>query len=136
MPSCPVRLVPTLMLSVSLAACGSTPGRGAMEPALAESARPLSLEAPLTGELAPPCERLVFSFRPAERGEYEFEARSEVPVAVRLFEMSPDLYVATGRREGEASRVASELVPETEYAVTVTPGECRAASYSVAIARR
>lgn len=136
MSSSPLPTFPILLLPLALAACGSTPGRGAAEPALAETARPLTLEAPLAGELTPPCDRMVFSFRPTERGEYQFEARSEVPVAVRLFAMSPDLYLATGEREGDTSRVASELEPETEYAVTVTPRECRAAAYTVAIARR
>ena len=136
MLSSPVRLVPTLLVPLALTACGATPGGGAAEPALADAARPLTLEAPLAGELAPPCDRMVFSFRPTERGEYQFEARSEVPVAVRLFAMSPDLYLATGERDGDTSRVVSELEPETEYAVTVTPRECRAAPYTVAIARR
>ncbi|MFO0713643.1 MAG: hypothetical protein U0353_27570 [Sandaracinus sp.] len=122
--------------ALAAAGCGATPGRGADEPALADAARPVALEAPLTGTLEAPCERMVFSFRPTEAGTYDWEVRSEVPMAVRLFAMSPDLYVATGSREGEVSHVTAELDEGVDYAVTVTPRDCRAAPYEVAIARR
>lgn len=114
-----------------LAACGASPGAGAAEPTLAEAARPLT--ASLEGELTPPCERMVFAFRPEERGSYRFEASAEVPLALRLFSMSPDLYIATGRREGTVSSVSADLEPGTEYALTVTPAECRAVPYRVAV---
>lgn len=116
--------------------CGASTGRGADEPALADSAQALSLGTPLEGELGPPCDRLAFSFRPTERGHYEWEIRSEVPMSVRLFAMSPDLYIATGGREGDVSRVSGELDADVEYAVTATPRECRAAAYEVAVTRR
>ena len=125
-----------LLLLASMNGCGAAPGRGAEEPALADSAQALSLEAPLEGQLTPPCDRLAFSFRPTEPGSYDWEIRSEVPVSVRLFAMSPDLYLATGSREGDVSRVSSDLDADVDYAVTVTPRECRAADYQVAITRR
>lgn len=126
----------SLVLALSSLGCGAAPGGGAAEPALADSARPVTLEAPLAGELAPPCDRLAFSFRPAETGEYDWSFRSDVPASMRLFAMSPDLYLATGSREGDVSHVSSTLDADVEYAVTVTPRECRAAAYQVAITRR
>ncbi len=124
------------IVAASLGGCGASPGRGADEPALADSAQALSLDAPLAGQLTPPCDRLAFSFRPTERGNYDWEVRSDVAVSLRLFAMSPDLYLATGSREGEVSRVSGDLDANVDYAVTVTPRECRAAPYEVAITRR
>lgn len=121
-------LVPSL--SILFLACGASPGAGATEPSLAEAAQPLT--ATLEGTLSPPCERMVYSFRPPASGTYRFEASAEVPLALRLFSMSPDLYVATGRREGTTSSVSAELDPSTDYALTVTPSECRAVAYRVA----
>jgi hypothetical protein len=130
----------TLVLSVvaiaAASGCGASPGAGANEPALADSARSIEIGATERGELAPPCDRLVFGFRPTERGTYELSARSEVPVSLRLFATSPDLYVATGSRDGDVSRVSAELDADVEYAVTMTPRECRAAPYEVSLARR
>ena len=129
--------VRTASLFLSLAAgCGASPGGGANEPALADAAQPIQIGATEAGQLTPPCERLVFGFRPTERGTYELSARSEVPVSLRLFATSPDLYVATGSREGDVSRVSAELDADVEYAVTMTPRECRAAAYEVTLARR
>lgn len=119
-----------LSLSVLLVACGASPGSGAAEPSLAEAAQPLT--GTLEGTLSAPCERMVFSFRPSAAGTYRFEASAEVPLAVRLFSMGPDLYVATGARDGATSAVSAELDPATAYAVTVTPSECREVPYRVA----
>lgn len=115
-----------LSLSVLLVACGASP---AAEPSLAEAAQPLTDT--LEGTLSAPCERMVFSFQPSAAGLYRFEASAAVPLAVRLFSMGPDLYVATGAREGGASTVSAELDPTTAYAITVTPSECREVPYRV-----
>ncbi len=126
----------TLGMVGALSGCGASPGAGAHEPALADAARPIEIGSTERGELTPPCDRLVFGFRPAERGTYELSARSEVPVSLRLFATSPDLYVATGSRDGDVSRVSAELDADVEYAVTMTPRECRPAPYEVTLARR
>ena len=56
-------------------------------------------------------------------------------MSLRLFSMSPDLYLDTGRTEGSTAHVEAVLHTDTAYAVTMASTDCRAAHYAIAVER-
>jgi hypothetical protein len=118
-------------LGLAVLGCGATHH----EPTLASQSRPLALAQSTTGELASACDRTVWSFQPETAGDYRFEATSDVPMALRLFSTSPDLYLETGRTEGGVARLEGALHPDTTYAVTLVGTDCRATHYAMTVAR-
>jgi hypothetical protein len=110
-------------------------GASRREPTLASQALPLALATSASGQLASACDRTVWSFQPETAGSYRFEATSEVPMALRLFSTSPDLYLETGRTDGGVARLEGELHPDTTYAVTLVGTDCRPTHYAMSVAR-
>jgi hypothetical protein len=130
------RTTPTLFLCAAVGAlaagCGGAASHAA-EPTLASQAQPLALGTPATGAAASACDRTVWSFRPEVAGRYRFHAQSEVPMSLRLFSMSPDLYLDTGRTDAEGAVVDSDLETDTTYAVTMASTDCRATHYALSV---
>ncbi len=124
----------TLFLCTILLSGCSGAVHHADEPTLASQARPISESAPAHGELASACDRTVWSFAPTTAGLYRFEARSAVPLSIRLFSMSPDLYLDTGRTEADAASVEASLEPGESYAITLEGTDCRPTSYDITVA--
>ena len=56
-------------------------------------------------------------------------------MSLRLFAMSPDLYLDTGRTESGAARLEARLDAGESYAVTMASAECRASHYELTVAR-
>lgn len=126
----PIRI---LVLGSTLAACGGV--QHASEPTLASQAQPLALAAPSSGELASACDRTVWSFAPGASGTYRFDAQSDVAMSLRLFSMSPDLYLDTGRTDESGAHLEARLDAGEHYAVTMASSECRAAHYEITVAQ-
>jgi hypothetical protein len=124
-----------LVVFSGIAGCGAGPDRGAEEPSLASQAQPISIEAPQAGQLASACDRSVFAFRPTERGNYRFEAVTDVPMSLRLFAMSPDLYLDTGTTDTSGARLEASLDAGESYAVTLAGTACEPTSFTVRVAR-
>lgn len=125
----------TLFLCAALVAgCGGAVHH-ADEPTLASQAQPLSEDTPHTGDLASACDRTVWSFHPTTAGNYRFEAQSDVPMSLRLFSMSPDLYLDTGRTDGGTARLEAVLHTDTTYAITMASTDCRTAHFAMSVER-
>lgn len=128
------RPTPTLLLSIALAGCGGAVPHAA-EPTLSSQAQPLALGTEVSGDAASACDRTVWSFQPTAAGDYRFEAQSDVPLSMRLFTMSPDLYLDTGRTDATGTSLEAALDADTTYAVTVAGTECRPTHYAIRVAR-
>jgi len=124
----------TLFLCAAMAGCGGTIHHAA-EPTLAAQAHPITTTTPATGELASACDRTVWSFAPSQSGTYAFEVRSDAPMSLRLFSLSPELYLDTGRTESDVAHLQARLDAGESYAVTMASTECRASHYELTVAR-
>lgn len=125
----------TLFLCAGLAAgCGGAIHH-ADEPTLASQAQPLAVATPAAGDVASACDRTVWSFSPSATATYRFDAHADVAMSLRLFSMSPDLYLDTGRTGADGAHLEARLDAGEHYAVTMASTECRAAHYEITVAQ-
>jgi hypothetical protein len=123
----------TLFLCTAMVAgCGGAVHH-ADEPTLASQAQPLAALA--AGDVASACDRTVWSFSPTTTGTYRFDAHADVAMSLRLFSMSPDLYLDTGRTGEDGAHLEARLDAGEHYAVTMASTECRAAHYEITVAQ-
>lgn len=121
----------TLFLCATVAGCGGAPRTA--EPTLASRAQPLAATA--AGDVASACDRTVWSFSPSATATYRFDAHADVAMSLRLFSMSPDLYLDTGRTDESGAHLEARLDAGEAYAVTMASTDCRAAHYEITVAR-